>query len=168
MEPLFDVEYVTENFANIKDVRHYFNLIQNATGVELISFRRQVIVHKNNILKSSANHGRQALLEHGYIISAINHELLKRSWRYKVYKFVFPFRQWLVKTFSNLDLIEDDLQGSMYITNSDQMSMWHLSHKELLEVIKRSFSHLITTQGIIALTGIGLFIMAVLAYIRGE
>ncbi len=141
MKPLFDIEYITFNFANIENIRHYFGLIQSASDAELVSFRRQVIKHKDNIIKSSSFYGRPVLLEHGYIISAINHELLKRSWCYKSYKCIFPFRQWLVKIFSNIDLIEDDLRGSIYISCKNNRNIWHLNHKEITKNIAFFIKH---------------------------
>jgi len=134
MKPLFDIAFVTANFDTI-NIGHYLCLLKSASKSELKSFKKQVIAH------GKQNKERLAFLDipnyssHRAVVSAIEYELLKRSWKYELFKIIFPIRKWLVKMFSGIDLKEHEYLGTLYCPKNSRSGMWHLSHHELMKII---------------------------------
>jgi len=164
MESIFDIEFVTSHFGST-NLKHYFDLLKDASNQELKEFKQQVILH------SKTNKQRGALLDvpnlssHNAIILGINYELLKRSWRYKIYKIVFPLRQWLVKTFSGINLTPHETFGHLYIPIKHSSSIWHLHHKELASICI-TFLRKYLYKTLIAIGTFGVFVLLFIKYIN--
>lgn len=134
MEPIFDIEFVTSHFGST-NLKHYFDLLKNKSNHELRLFKQQVISHSKTNNQRDAFADLPGLSSHKAIILGINYELLKRSWRHKIFKIVFPARQWLVKTFSGINLTPHEAFGCLYIPIKHNPKIWHLSHTEALRIL---------------------------------
>ena len=153
MEPIFDIGFVTEKFS-VTNISHYFNLLKPASNAELKTFKKQVIAHKkknnNNIAFSNVTN----LTTHQAIIKAINHELLKRSWRYNIFTFIYPIRKFLVDSFTHLELSNNEVFGVLYTEPKYPKGGVRITHNEIYKIFSsfwnKNWKYLITT--IIAVT----------------
>ena len=158
--------FVTSHFGST-NLKHYFDHLKDASKQELKEFKKQVIFH------SKTNHQHDAFLDvpnlssHKAIILAINYELLKRSWRYKIFKIVFPVRQWLVKILKGINLTKHDIFGYLYIPQKHRSSVWHISHANLLTMFM-SFWRNNWSNLLLAISAIGVLIVSILTYLGNQ
>ena len=109
----FDIDFVVNKF-QVTNLKYYLDLIHNASNYDLHLLKKEIKTHKK------LNRQHQAFTDvinfstHDAIISAINYESLKRSIFYPLYKLIFQIRRPIVKTFTGLDLKEDEYFGTLY------------------------------------------------------
>ena len=130
--PNFNVDFVIKSFGYC-DLKFYMALIHNASKDDLISLRKEIKLHKKTNRQNQAFSNVKNLSTHDALISAINHELLKKTFFYSPYKFFLRLRAPIVKTFTGLELKEDKDFGTLY-TQPKYISHFylHMSHKEFI------------------------------------
>jgi hypothetical protein len=161
----FDIDFVVSNF-QVTNLKYYFDLLREASNAGLRHLRRKVKKHKKHYHQHQAFTNVKKFSTHDAIISAINHELLKRSFCYPLYKILLRLRSPIVKTFTGLDLKEDEYFGALYMQPKYLHHYYlHMPHKEFLPIvgrfILRNLKFIIKT----ILTIIGLFLTALGIYL---
>lgn len=135
MEPIFDISFITEKF-QVTNIGHYLDLLKKASNNELKQFRKQVKRHQKENKQHIAFNNVPSLTTHQAIIKAIDYELLKRSWRNKIFSLVFPFRKWVVDLFTELELTKNDTFGVMYSSPKCPKGGMRITHKDIYKVLK--------------------------------
>ena len=82
----FDIDFVVSNF-QVTNLKYYLDLLREASNADLRHFRREVKRHKKHNRQHQAFTNVKKFSTHDAIIAAINHELLKRSFYYSLFKF---------------------------------------------------------------------------------
>jgi hypothetical protein len=135
--PIFDIEFVTSSFGST-NLKHHLDQLKTASKTDLRQFRQQIKHHGKSKKQQLAFTDVPKLTTHGALISAINHELRKRSFIYPVYRFILPIRKFLVSTFSGIDLKEHEYFGTLYCSRKYQKTFLHIPHRQLGQIV-RSF-----------------------------
>jgi len=131
----FDINFVVSSF-HITNLKYYLDLLREASNADLRYLRKEVKSHKKHNRQYQAFSNVKNFSTHAAIIAVINHELLKRSFCYPLYKFLLRLRTPLVKTFTGLELKEDEYFGSLYTQPKYIRHYYlHMSHKEFLSLI---------------------------------
>lgn len=137
MSDLFDIEFVTKSFSTCR-LRHYLELLVNASTQDLRQFRKKVQAHAKQSHTSLAFSNTPWLTCHEAIVAAIDQQLLRRSpLRFKLWSLVLPARKFLVAKFSGMDLETHEFFGAVYSTPRHRRSVWHMPHKEIAAVLGR-------------------------------
>jgi hypothetical protein len=145
----FNIDFVVSNFQGIK-LKYYLDLLREASNSDLRNLRRKVKKHKRHNRQQQALRDVKRFSTHDAIISAINHELLKRSFCYPLFKILLRLRAPIVKVFTGLELKEHEYFGSLYTQPKYLRHYYlHMSHTEFLPIfgrfIKRNWKYIITT-----------------------
>lgn len=134
MGMLFDLDFVIAHFDTC-NLGHYLEIIRRASKAELRQFRSQVKQHQKTHKSGLAYSNTPFLTTHGAIISAINHELLKRSLWFKVWFLVIPIRQLYASKFRGLELQRHENFGVIYTKPQHQKSILHTSFPEMISAV---------------------------------
>jgi len=131
----FDIDFVVSNF-QVTNLKYYLDLLRKASNGDLRHLRQEVKSHKKHNRQHQAFTNVKKFSTHDAIIAAINHEILKRSFCYPLYKFLLRLRAPLVKTFTGLELKEDEYFGSLYTQPKHIRHYYlHMPHNEFLSLI---------------------------------
>lgn len=132
----FDIDFVTSHFS-VCDLIYYLDIIRSMSNNELRVLRANVMKHQRNSRAQQAFSNVENVSTHQAIIKAINHELLRRSFAFRIVVALFPARKLAVEIFSGLKLRFDDRFGVMYLKPEFRRTVWHLHHKALLSATWR-------------------------------
>ena len=133
----FDTNFVIDSF-QCCNLKFYLDMLHPASKDDLISLRQEIEQHGKNNRQSQAFTNVQNFSTHDALISAINHELLKRSYFYPFYKFIFKLRAPIVKVFTGLELNENEYFGFLYSQPKHLRHYYlHMSHKDFFPVFGR-------------------------------
>jgi len=109
----FNIDFVISHF-QATNLKYYLDLLREASKPDLRQLRLEVKRHKKHNRQNQAFSKVRNFSTHDAIISAINHELLKRSFYYFFYKMLLRIRSPIVKTFTGLNLKEHEYFGTLY------------------------------------------------------
>lgn len=147
----FDIDFVVDNF-QATNLKYYLDLLKESSSTALRQFRREVKRHKKNNKQHQAFSNVHNFSTHDAIISAVDHELLKRSSRYSLYKLLLRLRSRVVKLFTGLELKEHEYFGSLYSQPKYTRHYYlYMTHKEFLPLacrfLKENWSTIIIAFG---------------------
>jgi hypothetical protein len=127
----FDIDFVTSHFGSC-NLRHYIDIIKSANSTDLRELRAQIISHSRIQRQQQAFSNTPGLSSHEALVKAINHTLLLRSpVRHMLWSSAMPVRQWLVRTFSGLNLKKDDSFGAIYTQPDHRKTVFHMPHSAI-------------------------------------
>lgn len=133
----FDIDFVVSTFQAI-NLKHHFGPLKEWSRADLRQLRRQVKKHSKHNPHHQAFSDVRNFSTHDAIISAINHELLRRSFYHPFYKFLLCLRTRIVKTFTGLLLEEHEYFGALYKQPKKLHHYYlHMPHKEFLPIVGR-------------------------------
>jgi len=138
MGTLFDIDFVTTNFS-VTNLGHYLGCIKNASSANLIQLKSEVRGHKKTNPQQQAFSDIPNYSTHDAILAAINHELRKRSFRYRLYTVFFPVIRFLASSFRGLEVKNSEDFGLLY-TVPRRKNALHMSLGEIGSVLWRFFT----------------------------
>jgi hypothetical protein len=153
----FDIDFVTSHFSTC-DLIYYLDLIRSMSNDELRALRAKTLEHQRSSRSQQAFADVENMSTHQAITKAINHELLRRSFAFRIAVALFPVRKFIVETFSGLALRLDDRFGVIYSKPKFRRTIWHLHHNVLLSGAWRFIVRNERTIFAATLTGIGALI----------
>ena len=161
----FDIDFVASYFHATNLKFYLVELLRGASKPALRHLRQKVRTHKKHNRQNQAFSDVPNLSTHDAIIAAISHELLKRSFVYWLYKAIFPIRKFLVSTFTEKELKEHEVFGSLYPLPKCPKGGLRTPITEIIRVfgcfLMRNSKFIITT--IVSI--IGLILSAMLIYL---
>jgi hypothetical protein len=133
----FDINFVTSNFGTC-NLKFYLDLLHAASKSDLSQLKKEIKHHKKINRQQKAFSNVNNFSTHDAIIAAINHEFLKRSPFYGIYKGILIIRRKIVKIFTGLELKEHEYFGSLYSQPQYLQHYYlHMPHTELFPIIGR-------------------------------
>lgn len=130
----FPVAFVTSAF-DACNLKHYLDQIRGMSTEELARLRSEIKTHARAVEPQQAFANMPGLSTHNALLKAIAHERLRRSVLIGLWHRILPIRQFVVAKFSGVDLKNNEYFGALYIPRNNPSTLFHLSHRDLVEYI---------------------------------
>jgi hypothetical protein len=133
----FDIDFVISSFQTC-NLKYYLDLFHDASIPDLRQLKKEIKQHRKSNRQQKAFFNVNNFSTHDAVISAINHELLKRSSVYPIYKSIFHIRHYIVKIFTGIELRNDNYFGALYTHPEYRKHFYiHMPHTEFFPILKR-------------------------------
>jgi len=147
-------------------IKPYFDKIKDADSDSLRRFKKEIIKHRKNSKRIQAFADINDYTIHDVLISAVKHELLKRSRFIKIYLKLIPIRKWIAQKMGAKELIYKEEIGIIFKPIKTQSFFYKPISQHLLELRRfwlRHWKWIITT-----VIAIMVLVVLILNYLRNR